>query len=69
MLLLRNIVGWVCASKKFDYNEYAGIQTTGWALGSSGCFRRSGVSEDYCPLFVEDNSKITVHLNMKKIYS
>ncbi|RGB37162.1 hypothetical protein C1646_757214 [Rhizophagus diaphanus] len=61
----RSWVG-VCASENFNYETGAGLQSTGWVLGSSGCVRNSGTSiENYCPPF-GDGTDITVHLDMNK---
>ena len=56
----------VCASEGFDYEKFAGDQHTGWVLGSNGSCFHSGNSVKYCPSFEGDNSKVTVHLDMKK---
>ncbi|GBC01574.1 hypothetical protein RclHR1_04240004 [Rhizophagus clarus] len=56
----------VCASENFNYETFAGSQSTGWVLGSHGCCCNSGNwIKDYCPSF-GDGTKITVHLNMNK---
>ncbi|RGB37166.1 hypothetical protein C1646_666379 [Rhizophagus diaphanus] len=61
----RSWVG-VCASENFNYEMAAGLQSTGWVLGSNGCVRNSGISiENYCPSF-GDGTKVTVHLDMNK---
>jgi hypothetical protein len=52
----------VCASENFSYELFAGKQTAGWVLGTSGCCNNSS---DYCPLF-GNGSKITVHLDMNE---
>ncbi|CAB5356716.1 unnamed protein product [Rhizophagus irregularis] len=62
---IRSWVG-VCATENFNYEMAAGLQSTGWVLGSSGCVRHSGISiENYCPPF-GDGTKVTVHLDMNK---
>ncbi|PKC57259.1 hypothetical protein RhiirA1_472759 [Rhizophagus irregularis] len=56
----------VCASENFNYETWAGYQTTGWVLGSIGyCCNFGNYIENYCPLF-GDGTKITVHLDMNK---
>ncbi|EXX69013.1 uncharacterized protein OCT59_001016 [Rhizophagus irregularis] len=56
----------VCASEYFNYEIAAGLQSTVWALGSSGHVRNSGISiEYYCPPF-GDGTEITVHLDMNR---
>ncbi|PKY32743.1 hypothetical protein RhiirB3_451148 [Rhizophagus irregularis] len=56
----------VCASENFNYETWAGNQTTGWVLGSIGyCCNFGNYIENYCPLF-GDGTKITVHLDMNK---
>ncbi|RGB22955.1 hypothetical protein C1646_748359 [Rhizophagus diaphanus] len=56
----------VCASENFNYETFAGGQSTGWVLGSHGCCYNSGnLVKDYCPPF-GDGTKITVHLNMNR---
>jgi hypothetical protein len=57
----------VCASENFDYEISVGAQTTGWSLSSNGCCYNNskGHGVYYCPRF-EDNTKITVHLDMNK---
>ncbi|GBB90591.1 hypothetical protein RclHR1_01760015 [Rhizophagus clarus] len=55
----------VCASENFDYESFAGIQPTGWVLGSGGNYYNSNNSKDYCPPF-DDGAKVTVHLDMNK---
>ncbi|CAB5356718.1 unnamed protein product [Rhizophagus irregularis] len=56
----------VCTSENFNHKIAAGLQSTGWVLGSNGCVRNSGTSiKDYCPLF-GDGTKVTVHLDMNR---
>ncbi|RGB37164.1 hypothetical protein C1646_757217 [Rhizophagus diaphanus] len=56
----------VCALEKFNYEIAAGLQSTGWVLGSDGHVRNSGISiKNYCPPF-GDGTEITVHLDMNK---
>jgi hypothetical protein len=56
----------VCASENFNYEIFAGIQATGWILGSFGCCYNFGNwVKNYCPSF-GDGTKITVHLDMNK---
>ncbi|GES97525.1 hypothetical protein GLOIN_2v1482344 [Rhizophagus clarus] len=56
----------VCASENFNYEITAGVQFTGWVLGSNGCCSHFGNNiENYCPSF-GDGTKVTVHLNMIK---
>ena len=53
----------VCAPENFNYEIFAGYQSAGWVLGSSGyCYHKSS---NYCPGF-GDGAKITVHLDMNK---
>lgn len=58
----------VCASENFDYEAWAGSQSTGWVLGSNGSCYNSGVwMRNYCPTFADRNNiKITVHLDMNR---
>jgi hypothetical protein len=56
----------VCASENFDYENFAGNQPTGWALGSSGnCWNSGSTFFHYCPSFGV-GTIITVHLDMNK---
>ncbi|CAB4403440.1 unnamed protein product [Rhizophagus irregularis] len=56
----------VCSSENFNYEGFAGIQPTGWVVGSCGSCCNSGVwTNNYCPS-LKDGTKITVHLNMHK---
>jgi hypothetical protein len=56
----------VCASENFDYERFAGFQSTGWVLGSNGdCYNSKNCAVNYCPPFGND-TKITVHLDMIK---
>ncbi|CAI2163011.1 20157_t:CDS:1 [Funneliformis geosporum] len=56
----------VCASQNLDYEMFAGAQSSGWVLGSTGYAVHSGKHLSYCPSFEKDNSKVTVHLDMNK---
>ncbi|RIA84160.1 hypothetical protein C1645_832704 [Glomus cerebriforme] len=57
----------VCASENFNYETFAGYQSTGWVLGSNGYCWNSAKSLKYCPSFINENGvKITVRLNMIK---
>ncbi|RGB33769.1 hypothetical protein C1646_815823 [Rhizophagus diaphanus] len=58
----------VCASENFDYEAWAGNQSTGWVLCSNGSCYNSGVwMRNYCPTFAGcNNIKITVHLDMNR---
>ncbi|GES97574.1 hypothetical protein GLOIN_2v810536 [Rhizophagus clarus] len=56
----------VCASENFNYEKYAGKQSTGWVINSNGNRFNSGNYSIYCPSFYEDGTKITVHLDMNK---
>ncbi|CAB5188868.1 unnamed protein product [Rhizophagus irregularis] len=58
----------VCASENFDYQAWAGNQSTGWVLCSNGSCYNSGVwMRNYCPTFADcNNIKITVHLDMNR---
>jgi hypothetical protein len=56
----------VCTSENFNYEDWAGRQSTGWVLGTDGDFSNSNKRSNYCLLFRKDNTKITVHLNMYK---
>ncbi|CAI2169327.1 4342_t:CDS:1 [Funneliformis geosporum] len=57
----------VCAKENFNYEEFAGTQSTGWVLGNSGSiYYSSKYKEGYCSNFTTDNSKVTVHLDMNK---
>ena len=51
----------VCASENFDYETWAGFQSTGWILGSNGrCYNsRNTCRLNYCLSF-RDNAKVTV---------
>jgi hypothetical protein len=54
----------VCASNNFNYEAFAGYQSTGWVLNSRGNCCTSGIwLNSYCPRF-GDGAKITVHLDM-----
>jgi hypothetical protein len=55
----------VCSSENFDYESFAGDQSTGWVLGSGGVSCNSDDYITYCPSF-GDGAKITVHLDMNK---
>ncbi|GBB93895.1 hypothetical protein RclHR1_02250005 [Rhizophagus clarus] len=56
----------VCASENFNYETWAGGQTTGWVLGSDGSYSHAGVrNSSYCPPF-GDGARITVHLDMDR---
>ncbi|RGB33765.1 hypothetical protein C1646_743150 [Rhizophagus diaphanus] len=56
----------VCASEDFDYEIFAGVQSTGWVIGSRGyCHNSGNWVKNYCPKFGDD-ARITVHLNMNK---
>ncbi|GES97604.1 hypothetical protein GLOIN_2v436000 [Rhizophagus clarus] len=55
----------VCSSENLDYENWAGSQTAGWLLGSSGYCYNSNNGVKYCPPF-GDGTKITVHLDMNK---
>ncbi|GBC03178.1 hypothetical protein RclHR1_00500026 [Rhizophagus clarus] len=55
----------ICSSENFNYETFAGKQSTGWVLGSSGCCYNSLNRLNYCPSF-GDGTKITVHLDMDK---
>jgi hypothetical protein len=55
----------ICASDNFDYEKAAGLQPTGWVLGSSGYSRNSGNNVQMYPSF-GDGTKVTVHLDMNK---
>jgi hypothetical protein len=55
----------ICSSRNFNYESGAGIQSTGWVLGSNGkCYNFNNKSK-YCPPF-GGGTKITVHLDMNK---
>jgi len=56
----------VCASENFNYEKFAGNQSTGWVLGSSGSTCHSGKWFSYCPSFEKNVGKVTVHLDMNK---
>jgi hypothetical protein len=58
----------VCASDNFNYEIWAGVQSTGWVLGSDGSYSHSSnrIYNNYCPPFEEDGAIVTVHLNMNK---
>ncbi|CAI2182910.1 2089_t:CDS:2, partial [Funneliformis geosporum] len=57
----------VCTPENLNYEEFAGYQSAGWVLGSSGqTNHHSKQSISYCSPFKVDNSKVTVHLDMKK---
>src|SRR5438045_3982267 len=47
------------------YETFAGLQPTGWVLGSGGNCWNSSKNLKYCPEF-GDGTKITVHLDMNK---
>ncbi|CAI2175249.1 8940_t:CDS:2 [Funneliformis geosporum] len=49
-----------------NHESFAGYQHAGWVLGSSGTTVHSNNSVKYCPAFNQDNSKVTVHLDMYK---
>ncbi|CAG8465550.1 uncharacterized protein OCT59_000904 [Rhizophagus irregularis] len=53
----------VCASENFSFQTAAGLQPTGWVLGSGGYCANS--TSKYCPSF-GDGTKVTVHLDMNK---
>jgi hypothetical protein len=55
----------VCASENFNYEMFAGYQSTGWVLGSNGSCWNSNRLYHYCTSF-GDGTKITVHLNMSE---
>ncbi|GBB99056.1 hypothetical protein RclHR1_03400008 [Rhizophagus clarus] len=57
----------VCASENFNYEMAAGLQFTGWVLGSNGCCRHAANNTilNYCPSF-GDGTKVTIHLDMNK---
>ncbi|CAB5356688.1 unnamed protein product [Rhizophagus irregularis] len=54
-----------CVRENFNYKSWAGGQSTGWVVGSSGNCFNSGTSIGYCSSF-KDGTKITVHLDMNK---
>ncbi|CAG8647001.1 uncharacterized protein OCT59_000936 [Rhizophagus irregularis] len=57
----------VCASENFNYGEFAGVQPSGWVLGSNGsCCNPGNSLNNYCPPFHNDGAKITVHLDMNR---
>ncbi|PKC57283.1 hypothetical protein RhiirA1_472713 [Rhizophagus irregularis] len=54
------------ASENLNYVGFAGYQTTGWVLVSTGyCYNSGSYINNYCPTF-EDGARITVHLDMDK---
>jgi hypothetical protein len=55
----------VCATENFNYEAFAGDQSTGWVLGSDGSCDSRGNSIKYCPPF-GDGTRITIHLDMYK---
>ncbi|GES97591.1 hypothetical protein GLOIN_2v1601094 [Rhizophagus clarus] len=55
----------VCSSENFDYETFAGYQSTGWIFGTSGHCYNSGKYISYGQA-VGDYAKITVHLDMNK---
>ncbi|RIA82663.1 hypothetical protein C1645_835026 [Glomus cerebriforme] len=56
----------VCSSENFNYETFAGYQSTGWVLGSGGnCCNSKNWLYNYCSKF-GDGSKVTVHLNLNK---
>jgi hypothetical protein len=56
----------VCAAENFNYEKFAGHQSTGWVLGSNGNCYNSSCKLDYCQSFKNEGAKITVHLDMDK---
>ncbi|CAB5192155.1 unnamed protein product [Rhizophagus irregularis] len=56
----------VCSLENFNYETFAGYQSTGWVLGSDGSYSHASnrIYNNY-PSF-GDGSKITVHLDMNK---
>ncbi|GBB99057.1 hypothetical protein RclHR1_03400009 [Rhizophagus clarus] len=64
----RNFEVGVCALENYNHEIAAGLQLTGWVLGSDGCCRHSGNSiENYCPSFKEvEETEVTVHLDMNR---
>ncbi|RIA82155.1 concanavalin A-like lectin/glucanase domain-containing protein [Glomus cerebriforme] len=57
----------VCASDNFNYESWAGNQSTGWVLGSDGsCYNSLDRLTNYCPSFEKVGAKITVHIDMNK---
>ncbi|CAG8699938.1 18471_t:CDS:1, partial [Acaulospora morrowiae] len=46
-----------------DFSNFAGFQLHGWVLGSGGFYYHNSQSTNV-PGFIQDNVKITVHLNM-----
>ncbi|CAG8751656.1 1389_t:CDS:1, partial [Rhizophagus irregularis] len=55
----------VCASENLNYETFAGIQPTGWVLGSNGYCNNFSKAVKYCLPF-GDGTIITVHLDMNK---
>ncbi|GES97532.1 hypothetical protein GLOIN_2v1844191 [Rhizophagus clarus] len=56
----------ICATENFNYEKFAGHQSTGWVLGSNGNCYNSSCRLDYCQSFKNDGAKITIHLDMDK---
>ncbi|RIA87113.1 hypothetical protein C1645_828270 [Glomus cerebriforme] len=55
----------VCASENFNYDEFAGNQLTGWMINTGHCYN-SGDFRRYGPVYTENGTKITVHLDMNR---
>ncbi|CAB5182291.1 uncharacterized protein OCT59_000297 [Rhizophagus irregularis] len=57
----------VRSSENFNYETFAGTQSTEWVLSYGGyyCCNSGNYIKNYCPLF-GDGTKITVHLDMNK---
>jgi hypothetical protein len=56
----------VCATENFNYETWAGNQSTGWVLSSGGYYNIStSMKLKYCPKF-GDGTTIIVHLDMNK---
>ncbi|CAG8759003.1 1604_t:CDS:1, partial [Acaulospora morrowiae] len=47
-----------------DFSNFAGYQPHGWVLGSGGYYNHNSQGIKDIPTFIQDNVKITVHLNM-----
>ena len=56
----------VCTSDNFIYDEWAGGQPNGWVFGTYGHYYNSNDSLYCCSPFRNDDTKITVHLNMNE---
>ncbi|RIA87110.1 concanavalin A-like lectin/glucanase domain-containing protein [Glomus cerebriforme] len=69
-VIIEKICSWthvgVCSSENFNYENFAGHQSTGWVLSSGGyLYNSKNYRGNYCPQF-GDGARVTVHVDMNK---